>query len=161
MRKDIIGYEGLYQIDDKANVYSLRKNGKKLIPHLHHSGYYYTILSVGGKSKYLIRARLVAIHFIPNPENKKEVNHKNGIKTDDRVSNLEWVTPSQNILHYYDVLGKGSRRKINQYTMDGIFVKQWPSISSASKSVNGSSGNITITCQGKNHYAYGYKWKYA
>lgn len=160
MRKDIVGYYGFYQIDDNANIYSIR-NKRNLTPHLHHSGYYTIGLSVNGKSKYFIRARLVAIHFIPNPNNYKEVNHKNGIKTDDRVSNLEWVTPSQNIIHYYEVLGKGSRRKINQYSMDMKFIKQWPSISAAAKSVRGSTGNITITCQGKNHYAYGFKWRYA
>jgi hypothetical protein len=160
MKKPLIGYEALYEITSSGKIYSIR--GKKYLkPHLHHSGYYTYGITVNNKAKYFIRSRLVAIHFIPNPLGLKEVNHKNGIKTDDRIRNLEWVTPSQNIIHYYEVLGKGCRRKVNQLSMDGKFIKRWPSLASAARSVNGSNGNIHSTCQGKFAYAYGYKWSFS
>jgi hypothetical protein len=160
MKKYISGTNKVYSISSKM-VITNEVTGRVLKPHLHHSGYYTIALSIEGKPKYFIRSRLMAIHFIPNPDNLKEVNHKNGVKTDDRICNLEWVTPSQNINHYYKVLGKGKRRKVNQYKMNGKFIKQWQSIAEAARHVNGSSGNLTITCQGKNHYAYGFKWQYA
>lgn len=160
MKMYISGTNQVYSISSDCKIRN-EITGKELKPHLHHSGYYTIGLRINGKPKYFIRSRLMAIHFIPNPYNLKEVNHKNGIKTDDSIKNLEWVTPSQNINHYYKVLGKGARRKVNKYTMEGEFVCQFDSVTDAAKSVNGSSGNIVITCQGKNHYAYGHKWKYA
>jgi hypothetical protein len=64
-------------------------------------GYKEVALSKGGKTKTVLLHRLIAIHFVPNPDNLPVVNHKNGIKTDNRIENLEWVTRSQNTKHAY------------------------------------------------------------
>lgn len=88
-----------YEVSDMGNVRRINKDRiLKLSPN--NSGYYAVYV---GKREFV--HRLVAMAFIPNPEGKAEVNHKNGIKTDNRASNLEWVTRSENLNHRYNVLG--------------------------------------------------------
>jgi len=106
--KDIKGYEGLYQISNLGNVKSLnnykRKENKILSNRPSSKKIWYlsvTLHNRGNNKGYLIH-RLIALHFIPNPENKKMINHKNGIKNDNRIENLEWVTCKENIQHAYD-----------------------------------------------------------
>ena len=101
--KDIKEFEEKYQISDKGNVKSLprykRKKEKILKPGLNNYGYFVVVL-MKNKIRYdRIVHRLVAGHFISNPENKPQVNHKNGIKTDNKIKNLEWCTNSENKKH--------------------------------------------------------------
>lgn len=95
--KPVEGFEKLYEVSDKGRVRTTR--GLVLKTHQQNSGYLQTTFTLNGKrTKYLVH-RLVALHFISNPEDKKYVNHKNGNKLDNSVENLEWVTNSENILH--------------------------------------------------------------
>ena len=112
--KDIIGYEGLYQVSDLGQVKSIDRfskhakgglrifKGRILKNKIDSLGKYTRVsLSKFGKIKDFSVHRLVAIVFIPNPFNKEEVNHINGIHNENRKSNLEWVTRSENIKHSY------------------------------------------------------------
>lgn len=98
--KDINNYIGIYQISNIGRIKSLPKyNGigkiKFLKPYSVGKGY----LGVKLKNKNYSIHRLVGEYFIDNPDNKTQINHKNGIKTDNRVENLEWSTPKENINH--------------------------------------------------------------
>jgi len=108
--KDIIGYEGLYKVSNFGRIKSLDKicgnflrKAKIRKIRLDKDGYCVISLYKLGKIKYTGVHRLVATAFIPNPENKKFVNHKKGIKTDNRASELEWVTQSENEKHAFEI----------------------------------------------------------
>jgi hypothetical protein len=88
------------------------------------NGYYHVDLYNKGYNKKVAIHRLLAMHFIPNPDNKRTVNHKDGIKTNNDISNLEWATDSQNIKHAYDNgLNYCSNKKISKEAMDEILVR--------------------------------------
>ena len=111
---DILNYEGYYQVSNYGNVRSLDRiikdkngrtqtiKGKVLKLRINSGGYYCVGLSKNGNKATFSVHQLIAQAFIPNPENKRTVNHINGIKTDNNLSNLEWATYSENLVHAYD-----------------------------------------------------------
>lgn len=123
--KDIVGYEGKYQVSNKGRVKSLprlrrsrygsicRVHGRIMKPDCA-KGYLQVTLCKDAKRRVFKVARLVAVAFIPNPENKPEVNHKDTIKTNNVVSNLEWTTDGENTKHAYAMgVAKGIRGSHN------------------------------------------------
>jgi hypothetical protein len=103
--KDIIGFEGLYKISQYGIVYNKKMQALKQFKCSSGKTYFQVCLCKNGFVKNFLAHRLVAIHFIPNPQNKKVVNHINGIKTDNRIENLEWCTFAENQIHSIRVLG--------------------------------------------------------
>lgn len=104
--KDIIGYEEYYQVSNMGNVRRMKAYrgtyvGRILKPRLASCGYQIVKLSTPTKGQDYKLARLVALHFIPNPENKREVNHIDGNKLNNHASNLEWNTRSENQKHAF------------------------------------------------------------
>lgn len=175
--KNIEGFEGYYQVSNLGRVKSLKRtyysgshNSLKTIderilsPYRKSSHYFSVKLRIDGICKTHFIHRLVAKTFIPNPENKPEVNHINGDKTDNRVANLEWVTRSQNIRHAFDrkIISRTSNVAVLQFTKDGTLVAEYPSIAVASKETGVNAGNIGSCCRGSKGYPHagGFVWKY-
>ena len=105
--KDIEETEGLYQVSNLGRFKRLERDRfSEMILKLgkYSNGYYQFSVVIKRKRITAIAHRIVAKYFIPNPENKSQVNHKNGIKTDNRVENLEWVSHSENMKHSFRVL---------------------------------------------------------
>lgn len=99
--KDVVGFEGLYVVSNEGNIFGL-KRGKVLKATPNKYGYLQLELNKDNKPHYFKVARLVAIAFIPNPDNKENVNHIDGNKVNNNVKNLEWVTAQENTQHAID-----------------------------------------------------------
>lgn len=171
--KDIPNYENLYQVSNQGNVKSVCSS-KMLKSSPNNCGYYKVELYKNKKSKVFYVHRLVAISFIPNPENKKQVNHIDGNKANNNVSNLEWCTASENQIHAINhnlrerspMIGrKGymhpTSKKILQYDKSGNFIREWDCVSDAAKSLNIRSGCISNNLCQRTKSSKGYIWKYA
>jgi hypothetical protein len=106
-----------YAISSRGDVWSVRKR-RTIKPALDKSGYLYYVLCVDGKRRTVKAHRLVGLAFIPNPKNKPTINHKNGIRTDNRVENLEWATHKEQKndpltkQHMAEVYGKTDYQKM-------------------------------------------------
>lgn len=124
--KDVIGYEGVYQINQNGDVKSLKRNtpgtlttvDKLITKQLNSKGYFVYKLSKNSKSKTKSLHRLLAESFIPNENNEKVVNHKDGNPLNNNLYNLEWCSYSYNSLHGYTNNGRiNSRRKLTEETV--------------------------------------------
>jgi molybdenum-dependent DNA-binding transcriptional regulator ModE len=106
--------------------------------------------------------RLVAYTFLENPENKEQVNHKDGNKLNNKVENLEWCSNAENQKHKFEMgLGNNFTRKVKQYDLNWNLIKEYNSISSAAKEMNISKGTIQSVLLKNRKTAAGYIWKYS
>lgn len=163
--KDIENYEG-YKVSNMGRIKSLKGKTERILKQqMDRDGYLLICLSKTGAQKIFKVHRLVAKAFIPNTENKSDVNHKNECKTDNRVINLEWTTRKENINYgtRNERISKARMKQVLQFTLEGELAKEWNSIIECR--CNGfSGGNISQCCNnkyGKQKNVYkGHIWKY-
>lgn len=155
------GQELNYSVSDKGQV----RNDKThyILKPSFQNGYYSVRLVIEpNKSKHFRVNRLVAETFIPNPENKPYVNHIDGLTFNNDVTNLEWVTPSENSIHAYRIgLRNPNRQKgVNQYNLEGKYLLTFESINEASRQTGVQSSKISEVCRGNRKTAGEYQWRY-
>lgn len=173
--KDIKGYEGLYQVSNLGRVKSLKRQRdvnllysntatvpEKILKYGTSQGYLAVTLAKNKVNKKIRVHKLVALNFIPNPENKPYINHKDGNKHNNNVENLEWITPKENTKHAYaNKLMHPHFNVINQYDTEGNFIKSWNGYSEINKVLGYSQQNICHCCKRRTRTAFGYVWRYA
>lgn len=172
--KDIPGYEGLYQVSSKGNVRSLNWRNCGFVRNLylkkHNRGYRHVELAKDGTRKAFTVHRLVAMTFIPNPNNYQTINHIDEDKTNNTVENLEWCTPSQNMRHTislhsekYHITGKpfSQKGKVVQMSKTGEILRVWDNLVSIRHTNGWSDWSIGECCRGRRKTAYGYIWRFA
>lgn len=179
--KDIEGFEGKYQISSWGRVKSLERvehdswgrrypiNEKILKRRVNHDGYCEVVLCKNKIQKPYRVHRLVAQTFIPNPNNLPEVNHKNEIKDDNHVENLEWMTHRDNVNFGTRNQRAGKSisvsskcKRIYQLSYDGSeIVNVWRSTAEVERILGYDNSNISECTRGKRVHHKGYRWQYA
>ena len=160
--KDVSGFDGLYKVSNTGKVKRSFVNGKERIlsGRKDKDGYIEVILSKAQHKSYFRIHRLVAKAFIPNPDGKPMVNHKDKNVQNNAVTNLEWVTASENVVHGYCTGRKVRKRPVVQYTKNMDFIAFWNSIREAGQALCINEHNINSCCNDKLPSAGGYIWRY-
>ena len=149
-----------YLVSKEGHVYNIE--GKQLKEHITNSGYYRVRLCRDiPRGMYSVH-RIVAETYIDNPEEKPIVNHLDNTRTNNEVTNLEWVTNSENQLQRFSSGGhKGTKRRpVQQYSLSGEYIRTWESAIDVTKELNIANQNIMKVCKGQRKSAGGYVWKY-
>lgn len=159
-----------YEVSNKGNIRSKEYNdslghlrsSKKLKKQVNNCGYEYVILSSKEeKHKTLTVHRIVAKTFIPNPEEKEDVNHIDGNKLNNNVNNLEWTTTQENIIKRYEIGIDGNNyKRVSQFDKDGNLVGSFSSSYEAEIITGISRTHIGGCCRGERLTAGGYVWKF-
>jgi len=151
---NVLGFDR-YAVTDTGDVISyIGGSPKRLKPRIYR-GYHQVVLWIDNTPYPRYVHRLVAQAFIPNPRNKPQVNHINGVKSDNRAVNLEWCTARENVIHRFEVLGhKGSRKKVPVLMLDkdsGDILNIFACAEDAGTAIGRSRQSVS-SC-GNGHYA--------
>ncbi len=165
--------EGLehYQVSNIGRVRNSSYKGtgrvRNMTPCIGKDGYLMVCLtSLTGKQRNYWVHRLVALAFIPNPDNLEQVNHLDENKVNNSADNLEWCTSKQNnnYGHRNERMSQSKRntncKAVCQCDISCSVIRVWPSVSELKRTLGYDTGLISSRCRGKGETAYGYRWKY-
>lgn len=179
----VVGYEDFYIVSSLGRIRRIDNsfdgtNQDKFKDRKHsvnnRNGYVQVSLCKNNNPKTKKVHRIVASAFIPNPNNKREVNHIDGNKLNNVAENLEWVTPSENQLHSYHVLGTKppraalgkfgkdsvSSKRCVQLNTDGTVVREWDCLSDVERGLGISTCGVSACCNGNQKTHKGFIWKF-
>lgn len=171
--KDIPFAKGYYQVSNLGRVRSIsrtvnskqstRKTKGQFLKQNLSSGYPIVTLSFNGLRKSVRVHRLVAEAFLPNPTNKRTINHIDENKINNRIENLEWATDKENANHgdRTEKSSLGRYKPVEQLSLDGELINSFDSIKSASMTTGIASQKISATAMGRQKQTHGYRWRYA
>lgn len=170
--KDIPNYNGMYKVSNYGKIISLHYGkAKELKPRKTKRGYLKVALFKNGIRKEFSIHRIVALTFLDNPNNYKEVNHKDENIENNIVWNLEWCDRIYNCnygtrnerISKNNINNEKRNKKVNQYDLQGNFIKTWNSIKEVSETLKICKSHIGCCCKGiyGRKTSGGYKWKYA
>ena len=153
--KAIAGYEGLYEASDLGRVRSLKFGKERILKHFNNTcGYLRVNLYKDGKKKTPFVHRIVADAFISKPQGLDTVNHKDEDKTNNTVSNLEWMSRGDNKRY-------SANKSVQMFDKKtGELLATFPSLHEAKRVTGINHGNISECCNGKRKSAGGYIWRY-
>ena len=163
-------FTGLYQASNFGKIKSCKKrNGKILKPSSDNHGYLKVKLCKNGMRGDFMIHRIVASLFIPNPQNKIQIDHIDTNRANNNVNNLKWATPSENTNNPITIKKRAEALKssieskmvkVLQYDLKGNFIKEWKSQSEASRQLKINSTHICRCCKGGLKTAGKFIWKY-
>ena len=163
--KSIAGYEGLYEVSDLGRVKSLKHGKEKILkPWNTNDGYLLVALCKDGHIKRTYVHRLVAEAFIQNPNNLKTVNHRDEVKTNNTVGNLEWMSLKDNLNYgtHNKRMAESLSKQVQMFDKStGELLETFPSICEAERVTGINQGNICSCCKGKYKSSGGYVWRYS
>lgn len=157
-------YNGITTYYSVSSVGKVKNNKtNKELKQQNQNGYLHCTIFVNGIQKRCRVHRLVALAFIPNPENRPFVNHIDGNRTHNSIDNLEWVTAKENAKHAVEtgLRQHGRNKAVVQYTMEGEKLLTFQSITEAAIETNSQATKIILCCQRKRRSTNDYQWRYA
>ena len=176
--KDIQELNSIYQISNNGEIRSIDHytgnvwhSGKTLKQMINYKGYHNVVIKKDGKNKTFLIHRIVAKYFVinPQPDIYDQVNHIDGVKSNNNALNLEWCNNSLNQIHA-NKMGlnanrikksyEGSCKPVLQYSINGNLIGAYESARKDALETGVSYRSISLCCRGKTHTAYGFVWKF-